>query len=107
MILRLFTREILDRYSQDNFQRLTNYINAEPVLKGRFKFFTYTFTGAVTNEKILHHLGFQPKDVLQTSLTGAGTITWNYDRFDVNYINVTTTGPCVVRAFLGSYAEGN
>jgi len=77
----------------------------EQILKGEWKFVEYTFTQAETNKKIPHKLGFTPKDVLQLSLTGAGSITWNYSSFDETNLDITTTGACVVRAFIGRYRD--
>ena len=104
-MIKLFVKEIKERFSQENFETLQNYIQDEALLKGEFKFFEITFTQAETNYKFPHKLGFQPKDVIQTSLTGAGSLTWNYDSFDSTNLNITTTDACVVRAFIGRYAE--
>jgi hypothetical protein len=57
----------------------------------------------VVNYRYPHKLGFVPEDVIQTSLRGAGAVTWNYDQFNRDYLDVTTTGACVVRAFVGLY----
>lgn len=91
-------REVLQTVDE-NFQE-------DALSKADFAFFEITVTGAVTNKKIPHSLGFQPKDVIQTSKTGAGSLTWNYDQFDVTNLDITTTGSCVVRAFIGRYSEG-
>lgn len=52
-----------------------------------------------------HNLGFQPQDVIQTSLIGDAYLQWNYDRFTATNVSITVTNACVVRAFLGSYVE--
>jgi len=84
---------------------LEEKLRLQQIFKGRFQFRTYTFTGAVTNLKIKHNLGFQPRDIIQTSLTGAGSLTWNYGSFSKTDLDITTTGACVVRAFIGRYEE--
>lgn len=58
---------------------------------------------ARANYRFKHGLRFAPKDVIQTSLQGAGTLTWNYALFDQEFLDITTTGPCKVRAFIGTY----
>lgn len=102
---RLFVNEIEDPYVKENFERLTRFVNDQSFLRGEWQFFEITFTGAVTNYKHKHNLGFVPKDILQTSKTGAGAITFNYTSFDSTNIDITTTGACVVRFFVGSYRD--
>lgn len=92
-----------DNKPRDNFARLNIFLRDVPFLRGKWVFFTYTFSAAVTNLKIPHNLGFMPQDVIQTSLVGAGALTWNYALFDKTNVNMTTTGACTVRAFVGTY----
>lgn len=106
MTLGLYIADVLDEYSRENFRRIQRSFTDDPFDKGDFKFFEITFTGAVTNFKYPHNLRFMPKDVIQTSLKGAGALTWNYARFDSTNLDISTTGVCVVRAFVGSYEEG-
>lgn len=73
--------------------------------KGKFRHIEIDIPSAVTNMKYPHHMGFKPLDVIQTSLTGAGNLTWNYDGFDNSFVDITTTDACKVRAFLGTYKE--
>ena len=101
----LLIHEIEDEYIQENFVRLNTFISDQPFLKGRFQHFEIEFGAAVTNLRIQHRLGFQPKDLIQTFLTGGETLTWNYDLFDSKYLDVTTSGPCKVRAIIGAYEE--
>lgn len=103
MSLRLPLRDIEDVVLQRLFDLLNNHFLVNHQLDG-FKHFELAFTSAGTST-IPHNLGFQPKDVIQTSLTGSGALTWNYDLFDRTNISVTVTGPCVVRAFIGAYQE--
>jgi hypothetical protein len=76
-------------------------------LQGQFDHFALTISKAETNLKIPHSLGFQPKDIIQTSLTGAGAITYNYATFTNQFIDITTTGACEVRFFGGTYDTEN
>lgn len=104
-MINLRIEEIQDAATRENFQKLEEIFKVFPLLKGEWRFITLTFTGAVTNYKYIHGLGFIPKDVIQTSKTGAGTLTWNYSSFNRTSIDITTTGACSVRAFIGSYKE--
>lgn len=106
-MINLLVNEIGDPYSRENFKRLLAEFREQSLLKGKFKFFEITIDGPVTNFKYKHSLGFLPKDILQTSLKGIGTITWNYTKFDKNFLDITTSGSCIVRAFIGSYTEGS
>lgn len=100
-------KDIEDTYIRENFKRLSLFLQKDALLKGSWSFFTFEFDGAVTNDRVRHGLGFKPLDVIQTSITGPGSITFNYDLFDKESIDVTTTGACVVRAFIGAYKEDN
>lgn len=105
-MLKLLVQETLDQVARENMKRLQFEItDAQKILKANWKFFELTFETAVTNFKYPHKLTFTPKDVLQTSLKGTGALTWNYEEFDFTNLDITTTGPCVVRAFIGSYLE--
>lgn len=104
-IPRFIFKDIPDEYLRENFKRLNNFMQDFPLFRGDWKFFTLTFTAAVTNGKVQHGLGFRPLDVIQTSKTGAGSITFNFDKFTADSLDVTTTGACVVRCFVGAYKE--
>lgn len=102
--MRLFRKEISDPYIRDNFNRLMAYLKSNSLLAG-FKHVEIKFDSAEDNRKVPHGLNTAPKDVIQTSLTGTGVVTWNYDRFDDTFLDVTASGPCVVRAFYGTFRE--
>lgn len=106
MKLTLLLKEITDQYIQENFLRITDFFKKQKMLQAEFTHFELVFSSAVTNFKFRHNLGFQPKDVIQTSSIGAGVLTWNYDKFDAQFLDITTTGAVKVRAFVGSYQEG-
>lgn len=100
---KLFLEEIADKYIQENFRRLREYLTLEPLLRGRFYFFEIGVSGAVTDQKFAHNLGFPPQDVLQTSLVGPGTLTWKYDQFTRDFLVFSTTDKCTVRVYIGSF----
>ena len=98
-------KDLKDPYVRENFNRLTQFLQEFPFFRGEWRFFTLTFTRAETNLKLPHGLDFKPLDIIQTSITGAGDITFNYSLFDAENIDITTTGACVVRCFIGAYRE--
>lgn len=100
-MIRLFLSEIEDDFSRENFRRVQNEFNEDVLKNSQFTFITITFTGAETNYKYKHNLPFVPRDVIQTSLTGSGSLTWNYSLFDSTNLDITTTDACVVRALIG------
>ena len=104
--LQLRNENIVDPVARDNFQKVSESFRDNALLQGFWKFYEFTFPGAVTNKRIPHKLGFLPKDIIQTSLKGAGSLTWNYAKFDQTMLDVTTTGACIVRVFAGTYNDG-
>lgn len=106
-MIKLLVLETTDEIARENMKRLQKELTEDQlILKGQWKFFTFTFTAAISNFKYPHKLNFVPHDIIQTSLYGAGALTWNYTSFDRTNLDITTTGACVVRAFVGSYLEG-
>lgn len=95
-------KEINDTYIQGNFKNLREYFNKQNQLLN-FVFVEFNFPAAVTNQKIAHSLGLIPQDVIITRITGAGTATLNWGLFDASNLDVTTTGACRIRLFVGSY----
>jgi hypothetical protein len=101
----IILKDIDDPYVLENFKRLKFFLQDFPLFRGEWHFLQVTLTSAVTNKKIAHGLGFKPLDIIQTSKIGAGDITFNFSSFDAVNIDVTTTGACVVRCFIGAYKE--
>jgi hypothetical protein len=101
----LILKDIDDQYVQQNFFRLQKFFEKFPFFRGEFKHFEFTFDRALTSQKVSHGLGYKPFDVIQTFITGPGTLTWEYENFDDKSLVVTTTGACKVRAFIGAYRE--
>jgi hypothetical protein len=107
-MLRLLKNEIEDPKVQENFQRLEDFLRDFPLSNGVFKFFVLALTAASypATVRVPHTLGFAPKDVLQTSVIGSGSVTWVYSQFTKSELVLSISGPVTVRAFVGSYAEG-
>ena len=95
--------QLEDPVARECFQWIVDFLRDVPLLQGNFRHIILTINKAETGLKLPHNLGFKPEDIIQTSLTGAGTITYNYSSFDNTNLNITTTGACVVRLFAGRY----
>lgn len=107
-MLKLLINDLKDYHEKENFRRIQDGFNQNPLTKGSFKFFAATF-GLPTSTyplttTLVHNLGFLPKDVLQTSVIG-GTLTWNYSAFTDKLISVTVSAQTTARFFLGRYEE--
>lgn len=100
-------QEIEDQYARENFYRLQKFFDAENFLKGDWEFFEIAIPAAATNYRFKHNLGFMPKDVLVTSSIGAGVAQFNYSLFDKDFLDITTTGPVTVRAYVGRFERAS
>lgn len=98
----LLLTEINDLRIRQNFQNLSDYFTANNQLLG-FKFFELSFTKAQTNFTMAHGFAYIPLDVLVTQITGGGIVTFNYGLFDKTNVNITVTGACRLRFFVGLY----
>lgn len=105
MNLELKLQELQDQVARENFFRIKKFVDQKLFLRGEWVFFEIAVAAAVTNFKFKHGLGFVPTDVLQTSSIGAGVLTWNYDKFDRQFLDITTTGPATVRVFVGRFEK--
>ena len=99
--------QIEDEFSREALQYYWEFLQAVPFLQTNFQFFELDFGGVVSNEKVKHSLGFQPLDIIVTSSIGAGTATFNYDKFTSTTLDITTSGAVKVRFFGGRYEPSN
>ena len=97
---------IQDPVLQDVLQSIKDYLADLPMNLADWEFFEVVFTQAETNKKIPHKLKFIPQDVIQTAKLGSGAVTFNYSLFNNTTIDITTTGACTVRFYLGSCKIG-
>jgi len=95
---------ISDPYARANFERLQEYLIAESQLNG-FVHMQFNVSSSTSNLKVRHGLGYIPKDVIKTRITGSGTLTLNYALFDTEFIDVSTDGPVLFRGFVGTYTK--
>lgn len=99
--------QLTDRFIRRNFEKLRDFINKESLLDG-FRGFELTFTETHAHYKFRHGLGFLPKDLLQTSLIGSGTVIYNYSLSTDMELDLTITGavsstdPTTVRFIVGT-----
>lgn len=93
---------VTDSATRQGFKVIRDALTTEPLINAGFKLIEIAFTQAGTF-KVAHGLGFRPTDVLQSSLLGAGALTWNYASFDTTNLNITVSAACTVRAFVGAF----
>lgn len=101
----LKTERIQDPVIRENFVSLLKFLQQDTNLRG-FEHFEIEIEAAVSHLKFPHNLGFVPLDVLVTSLIGAGAVTWNYSLFDDENLDLNTTGPVTIRAYVGTHVRG-
>lgn len=111
-ILKLLTKEINDVWVRENFKRLNDYFRNDRNLLG-FEHFIITVTQTGTNQRLPHNLGYQPFDVIVTSMTGPGVVAFNYALFSKTELDFSVTSgtptkenPTVIRAYIGSHIGG-
>ena len=107
MKLSLLISQLTDNLLQENFRNILNYTQSQPWLQGDWKFYEVAFTTAVTNFRFKHNLAFRPKDILLTAKTGSATVTFNYDLFSSEFLDITTDAATTIRFFAGSYRIDN
>lgn len=103
-MIKLFLERITDANVRQTFETLDRFLKTRKMLAD-MQFFELSFDAAVTNMPFVHTLGAVPKDVIQTRITGAGVVTYNYELFTERFISISTTGPCKVRFFVGTHKE--
>ena len=101
---RLLRQEIEDQYVQENFKRLMDYGNANPLDRSNFQFFSIEIPGVVTNFKYRHGLGFAPLDVIIMHNSNNAAITLNYSKFDSNELDINASGATLLRCLVGRYS---
>lgn len=107
----LFTKEIKDQWTQENFLRLADFFAKDGLTLCQFKFFEFVVpeiagrTTAYPKTSILpHNLGFVPKDIITLHNLNNATLTWNYSAFDATNISFTVSAATTIRALIGRYA---
>lgn len=101
----LIIKEIEDKFTRENFSRLSRFIEGQDILGGYFKFYQADFDSAGTNVPLKHLLPFVPQDIIHLSVEGDHNFYYNYENFDADNIYVTVQGPCRIRFLAGSYVD--
>lgn len=97
------TLAVTDSRARDLLFKIIRFLKADTLGLFEFDFMEYQFDKAVTNFPLAHGKGYVPLDIIETSKTGSGVITFHYDNFTDRYILVSVTGPCKVRFLYGKY----
>lgn len=105
MEFKFLLKEMDEDSIKQNFELVQSKFKDQKLLM-EWEFFDISFDAAVTDRMFKHNLGYQPKDVLVTRLTGPGALTFEYDKFNQSFIKITTTGACRARFFVGTYKQG-
>ena len=100
---KLFRKEIEDGYVQENFKRIMDYGDANPLDRSNFKFFSIDISSAVTNYRFKHNLGFTPLDVIIMHNKNNVSVTLNYTKFDSNELDITASGATTIRCLVGRH----
>lgn len=101
----LILKDVVDEYAKENFFRLRKFIDSQVLFEGDFKFFDLEIPRKATNFKILHGLTFTPSDIIQLSASGDLNYYFTYQKFDSQYIYVTTNGPVRIRFLAGKLKD--
>ena len=92
----------------ENFRRLQLFLRQSPLLNCGFVFKTFEIpTGLIANFAFKHNLRFIPKDIVVSAVSNNATVTWHYANFDRDFVYLTVSAPCTIRAFFGTYKDEN
>jgi len=99
----LLRKEVEDEFSQENFKRIQDYFSSLAIDRCNFKFLEISVTGAVTNKKFKHRLGFVPKDIILMHNLNNQAVTWNYSLFSNSELDFDCPGSTILRILAGRY----
>lgn len=100
----IFADKIKDEPTREALQKLVAAMNSYPWLLGKWFFLEVNLISG--NNTITHQLGFKPVDAILLSQTGTATVTFNYDNFTTNTIQMTASAATKVRILYGEYIRG-
>jgi len=81
-------------------------LRAFEFFRANFKYVEITFTAAIDNFRFYHNFGFKPTLAFTAFVTDNANVIWDLDESTKDYVLMTVSAPCTVRAFLGRYQEG-
>lgn len=103
--IQLIENSIKDADVLENFRRIKVFLRENPILNCGFEFRSFNIpAGLVTNYKFKHNLKFIPRDIFY-SLSNDATAIWHYANFDRDFVYLTVSAACRVRAFFGAYKD--
>jgi len=103
--LELILREIEDKWTRENFQRILRYLQDQVILDGEWQLYEVRFDAPVSNFKFKHNLNFVPQDIILLQVIGNRNVEFNYDQFDRSDIDITAEGPVYIRFLAGRYPD--
>jgi hypothetical protein len=95
---------ISDLPTREALKALAKEMASQAFLKGDWTYVEFTFDKPIENSRHQHGLGFMPRDFIQTYFSGTGTVLINWGLTDRQFLDLTATGACTVRGFLGAHA---
>lgn len=108
MRINLFFHQVVDQYVRDNFYRLIQYFQTQPLLNCDFKFFDIDISvTAPTNFTLAHGMDFIPLDIIVLSAIGDQNFYFINQIFDKTNIYISVGGSVRIRFLAGKYQDGN
>lgn len=101
-MLDLSIEPVQDPEARENFRRILEFSTLNPLFASNWRVFEVTFDTQVSNLKFPHGLNYQPKDVIITSTTGPGVLSFSYASFDRTNLVLSTTNSCTARFLVGT-----
>lgn len=97
----LDNENVSDPAVRENFEKVSELVNANSLLLGEFRVFDIEATNTTGDIKIRHNFKFTPTDIWTSFVTNNSTIVIKYDRIDGEHFVFTTSARCRVRFIVG------
>jgi hypothetical protein len=97
----LDSEQIGDPLAREALEKISEVLNASPLLTGNLKVFEFDVTNTSTTIKIRHRFSFAPTDVWVSWVTNNATISIKYDEIDETFLAFTASAACKVRLIAG------
>lgn len=97
----LILKDIEDKYSRENFSRLSNFIKEQVFFDGDFSLFEVSIPAASDEFEVPHGLTFIPKDIILLAVEGNFNYFFRYQEFTKTSIFITADGPVRLRFLAG------
>lgn len=106
---KLNLNEVEDKIIRENFRAVQDSDLGNVFRGGNFRFVEWRIAAGTIAYP--HGLDYIPKDVIQLSVIPAAgnaqtSVNFNYALFNKETITIIATVACTLRAFIGSYREG-